>query len=127
LVLRIATLAALAGLLALPALPAGAYGVSQVHFSIQANTPMPACHQRAREVLERSGFRILGTGTSSIGAEPTDGTTLITAYCVPGPGVVVVTVAGENTAATAPVLERIREAWQGAVAPPSSGGPRVTK
>ncbi|MBR0657503.1 hypothetical protein [Plastoroseomonas arctica] len=125
--MRTATLAALAGLLALPALPAGAYGVSQVHFSIQANTPMPACHQRARDVLERSGFRILGTGTSSIGAEPTDGTTLITAYCVPGPGVVVVTVAGENTAATAPVLERIREAWQGASAPTAPGGPRVTK
>ncbi|MDB5381856.1 MAG: hypothetical protein JWO26_1488 [Rhodospirillales bacterium] len=127
--MRIATLAALAGLLALPTLPAGAYGVSQVHFSIQANTAMPACHQRAREVLERAGFRILGTGTSSIGAEPQDGTTLITAYCVPAPGVVVITVAGENTAATAPVLERIREAWQGAatVPPTAGGGPRVTK
>ncbi len=127
--MRIATLAALVGLLALPAFPAGAYGVSQVHFSIQANTPMPACHQRARDVLERSGFRILGTGTSSIGAEPSDGTTLITAYCVPGPGVVVITVAGENTAATAPVLERIREAWQGggAAPPTTGGGPRITK
>ena len=127
--MRIATLAARVGLLIMPALPAGAYGVSQVHFSIQANTAMPACHQRARDVLERAGFRILGTGTSSIGAEPTDGSTLITAYCVPGPGVVVITVAGQTTAATAPVLERIRETWQGgATAPPAaSGGPRVTK
>lgn len=129
--MRFATLAAFAALLALPALPAGAYGVSQVHFSIQANTPMPACHQRAREVLERAGYRILGTGTSSIGAEPNDGTTLITAYCVPGPGFVVVTVAGENTAATAPVLENIRTTWLGGgggTAPPTTGaGPRITK
>lgn len=127
--MRIPTLAALVGLLALPALPVGAYGVSQVHFSIQANTTMTACHQRAREVLERAGYRILGTGTSSIGAEPSDGSTLITAYCVPGPGVVVLTVAGENTAATAPVLERIRAAWQGggAAPPVAGGGPRVTK
>lgn len=127
--MRIATLAALVGLLALPALPAGAYGISQMHFSIQANTSMPACHQRAREVLERAGFRILGTGASSIGAEPSDGTTLITAYCVPAAGVVILTVAGETTAATAPVLERIREAWQGGgTAPPVvGGGPRVTK
>lgn len=127
--MRIATLAALVSLLALSSVPAGAYGINQVHFSIQANTSMPACHQRAREVLERSGYRILGTGTSSVGAEPSDGSTLITAYCVPGPGVVILTVVGENTAATAPVLERIREVWQGggAAPPVTGGGPRVTK
>ncbi|HEY4253107.1 MAG TPA: hypothetical protein VGM87_17990 [Roseomonas sp.] len=134
-----------AGLAALPMAQASAYGVSQIHFSINRNSPMPDCHQRARDVLERAGLRVLGTGNASVGAEPQDGQTLATIYCIPSAGVVVATVAGENTAATAPVLERIREAWNGQVSgggqpgggqlgggqpgggTPGGGGPRVVK
>lgn len=111
--MRLSALCFVTALAALPLSQANAYGVSQIHFSIGRNSPMPDCHQRARDVFERAGLRVLGTGNASVGAEPQDGTTLATIYCIPSAGVVVATVAGDNTQTTAPVLERIREAWSG--------------
>ena len=116
---RIALLAAgLIGLAATP--PAAAFGVSQASFTIAANGSMPACLQRAREVLEQSGLRVLSTGTSSVGAEPADGSVLVTAFCLPNANAVVVTAAGTNTNDTGPVLQRVQTAMQ---APPAATRP----
>ena len=112
---RIFTLFAL---LLLPMGPAGAYGMSQSHFSMAPNGSMADCLQRARLLLEAADMRILGTGAQSIGAEPAGRAVLVTAYCVPAPGIMLMTVAGNHTSDTAPVLERLRAAWQGSPARP---------
>lgn len=118
---RLIPLAA-AGLIALAApQPALAFGVSQASFALPANGSMPVCLQRAREILEQSGLRVLSTGSASVGAEPTDGTVLVTAFCLPNANIVVMTAAGTNTSDTGPVLERLRTTMQ--TPPPATGRP----
>lgn len=118
---RLIPLAA-AGLLALAApQPALAFGVSQASFALPANGSMPVCLQRAREILEQSGLRVLSTGSASVGAEPTDGTVLVTAFCLPNANTVVMTAAGTNTSDTGPVLERLRTTMQ--TPPPAASRP----
>ena len=88
--------------------PAAAYGISQVRFTLVANGSMPTCLSRSRELLEQAGMQVLSTGSFTVGAEPRDGTVLITAYCLPDANLVILSVAGARTADTAPVLERLR-------------------
>ncbi len=122
---RLIPLAA-AGLIGLAApQPALAFGVSQASFTIAANGSMPACLQRAREILEQSGLRVLSTGSASVGAEPQDASVLVTAFCLPNANTVVMTAAGTNTTDTGPVLERLRSTMQTAQAP--AVGNRPTK
>ena len=97
--------------------PAAAYAISQASFSIAANGSMPNCLQRAREILQQTGLNVLSTGSSSVGAEPQDGSVLVTAFCLPNANTVVMTAAGTNTTDTAPVLERLRATMQTATAP----------
>lgn len=107
------TLLAAAGLLAAFApSPVRAFGISQASFTITANGSMPVCLQRSREILERAGLRLLSTGTASVGAEPQDGSVLVTAFCLPNSNIVVMTAAGTNTTDTGPVLERLRSTMQ---------------
>ena len=122
---RLIPLAA-AGLIALAApQPALAFGVSQASFALPANGSMPVCLQRSREILEQSGLRVLSTGSASVGAEPTDGSVLVTAFCLPNANInaniVVMTAAGTNTSDTGPVLERLRTTMQ--TPPPAAGRP----
>lgn len=92
--------------------PAAAFGISQASFTVPANGSMPACLQRAREILEQTGLRVLSTGSASVGAEPQDGSVLVTAFCLPNANTVVMTAAGTNTTDTGPVLERLRSTMQ---------------
>ena len=102
-----------AGLMAaFAAPPALAFGISQASFTIDARGSMPTCLQRSREILERAGLRVLSTGSASVGAEPQDGSVLVTAFCLPSSNIVVMTAAGTNTTDTAPVMERLRTTMQ---------------
>lgn len=116
---RTALLAAASMTAWLVPLPAQAFAISQASFSITANGSMPVCLQRARDVLERTGLRVLSTGSASVGAEPQDGSVLVTAFCLPNANVVVMTAAGTNTTDTAPVLERLRSTMQNPIARPT--------
>ena len=94
--------------------PAAAYGVTQVHATLVANGSMATCLDRSRNLLEQAGLRHLGTGSSSVGAEPHDGSLLVTAYCLPDANLVVLTVAGARAADTSPVLNRVRDVFRAA-------------
>jgi len=98
--------------------PSQAFGISQASFTIAANGSMPTCLQRAREILEQTGLRVLSTGSASVGAEPQDGSVLVTAFCLPNANIVVMTAAGTNTNDTGPVLERLRTTMQTPVTRP---------
>lgn len=99
---------------ALGAHGAGAYGISQIQMALpQGTNTMERCLTHARGVMERAGLTILGSNDNSVGAEPQDASTLATIFCVLEGGVAVISVAGQNTAATGPVATRLRDAWQG--------------
>lgn len=92
---------------------AQAYGLSQIQMRLpQGTNSMDRCLTFARGVMERAGLTILGTNDNSVGAEPQDASTLATIFCVIEGGAAIISVAGENTAATDPVAIRLRDSWQ---------------
>lgn len=109
---RLTSIAAAALLAGLAPGPAVAFGISQASFTIEARGSMPVCLQRSREIFERAGLQVLSSGTASVGAEPQDGSVLVTAFCLPNSNTVVMTAVGTDTADTGPVLERLRMEMQ---------------